>query len=100
MRKWPLALGLALTAIGSVTGYFALQILVAFAAFFMYGSGNMGASKWMNVGALFVAAQLLLVSYLFYHRKWLTRVPTLLLALLIPVGLFIVLEYPRLLPDK
>ena len=92
MRKWLPAIGFVLTTVGSVAGYFALQLIAAFVSFFIYGSGETFAAKSGNVNALFVAGQLLLVSYLFYRKVWLKKVPALLLAVLIPLGLFLALE--------
>ncbi|MGI4865316.1 MAG: hypothetical protein ACRYFZ_15450 [Janthinobacterium lividum] len=91
MRKWPLALVLTLTVVGSVAGYFALQVLAAFVAFFIYGSGDTGAAKWANSSVLFVVGQVAIVSWLFYRKRWLKSIPALALALLIPVGLFLAL---------
>lgn len=83
----------------SVAGYFALQILAAFVSFFAYGSGAAASNKVTNISVLFVAVQLVIVSCLFYRKVWLKKMPNLLLALLIPVGLFLALEGPGLLPD-
>jgi hypothetical protein len=92
-------MGFALTAVGSVAGYFALQVLAAFVAFFIYGSGETFAAKSGNVSGLFVAAQFVAVLFLFYRKVWVKKVPALLLALFIPLGLFLALEGSRLLLD-
>jgi len=97
MRKWPTALVLALTAIANVASYFALQIMAAFVAFFIYGSGEKFSAKSINVSALFVVGQLIVVSYLFYRKVWLRKMPALLLALFIPIGLFLGLNGSSLL---
>jgi len=89
----------ALTVLASVAGYFALQVLAVFVAFFMYGSGSMGADKWVNIGALFVVLQLVVVGCLFYRKAWPNKTPALLSALLIPLGLFLALDGSRLLAN-
>jgi hypothetical protein len=100
MRKWPHGLALVLIAIGSVASYFALQIIAALVAFSIYGSGEIFSAKTINVSALFVVGQLMVVSYLFYSRVWIKKTPALLLALLIPAGLFLALDGSSLLSDK
>ena len=100
MGEWPAILALVLTIIGSIVGYFTLQMLAAIVAFLVYGSSDTGSAKWVNIGALFVAGQLLIVSYLFYRKVWLKSLPALLLALLTPLGLFLALDGSSLLSDK
>jgi len=99
MGKWPAVLVIALTITSSIVGYFALQVLAAFVAFCIYGSGETFSAKSLNVSALFVAGQLIIVNCLFYRKTWVKKVATLLLALLIPLGLFLALEGSSLLPD-
>jgi hypothetical protein len=97
MRKGHPAVLLVLTATASVAGYFALQVLAVFVAFFRYGTSARGSEKWVNVSALFLVLQLVVVSCIFYRKAWPNKIPALLLALLIPLGLFLVLDGSGLL---
>jgi hypothetical protein len=45
-----------------------------------------------SIGAQVMTVQLLIASCLFYRKIWLKKVSDLLLALLIPLGLFFALE--------
>jgi hypothetical protein len=98
MRKWHPAVLLVLTATASVAGYFALQVLAVFVAFFRYGTSTRGSEKWVNVSALFLVLQLAVVSYIFYRKGWPNKIPALLLALFIPPGPFLALDGSGLLP--
>jgi hypothetical protein len=97
MRSWRSALLLALTAAASVVGYFALQVLAVFVAFFAYGSSALGGDKWVNVSALFVLLQLLIAGYLVYRKAGVVKIPALVLTLLITRGLFLSLDGSSLL---
>jgi len=97
MRKWHLALLLTLTAAASVVGYFALQVLAVFVAFLMYGSSALGGNKWVNVSALFVLLQLLIAGYLVHRKEGPVKIPAMVLALLITLGLFLSLDGSSLL---
>jgi hypothetical protein len=97
VRKWHAILLLTLTVAASVMGYFAFQVLAALVAFFMYGSSNAGVDKWINVGVLFVVLQLITAGCVFYRKPWPQKTLALLLALLIPLGLFLTLEGSKLL---
>jgi len=97
MRKWHPALLLILTAAASVVGYFALQVLAVFIAFFTYGTSALGGDKWVNVSALFVLLQLLIAGYLIYRKAGAVKIPALVLALLITLGLFLSLDGSSLL---
>jgi hypothetical protein len=98
MRKWHPAVLLVLTAAASVLGYFALQVLAVFVAFFRYGTSDRGSEKWINVSVLFLVLQLVVVGCIFYRKAWPNKIPALLLALFIPLGLFLALDGSSLLP--
>jgi hypothetical protein len=97
VRKPSTALVLTLTAVSSLVGYFALQVVAAFVAFFLYGSGEAFSAKSGTVSALFIVGQLIVVSYLFYRKVWVKEMPALLLALFIPAMLFLALDGSNLL---
>ena len=88
---------LTLTAAASVVGYFTLQLLAVFVAFFTYGSSALGADKWINVSALLVLLQLLIAGYLVHRKAGTVKIPALVLTLFITLALFLSLDGSSLL---
>lgn len=78
---------------GSIILYFALQVASVFLSYFIFGSGSTFTRYAEITGVVFLLLQLTILSYLFYRKTIIKRNIIFAIAVLVPIALYIYLNY-------